>query len=111
MQRHVLVLLLLIRVGAPLAAAGQGRITSYNVCYTKLLRTDPNGAIVDANPAFTEITGFEREEVLGENPRILNSGRQTGEFYAAMWESLRSRGHWNGEIWNRRKDGVSYNFV
>jgi len=73
-----------------------------------ILITDPNGAIVDANPAFTEITGFEREEVLGENPRILNSGRQTGEFYAAMWESLRSRGHWNGEIWNRRKDGVPF---
>ncbi len=64
-----------------------------------------DGLIIDVNEAFTRITGYARDEVLGRNPRLLNSGRQDGEFYAAMWRSLHERGHWFGEIWNRRKDG------
>ena len=67
--------------------------------------TDAKGTILDINDAFTRITGYTRNEVLGKNPRLLSSGRQGPEFYAAMWRALNETGHWSGEIWNRRKDG------
>jgi diguanylate cyclase (GGDEF)-like protein/PAS domain S-box-containing protein len=70
--------------------------------------TDAKGSIVDINHAFTRITGYEREEVIGQNPRILKSGRQDPAFYAAMWGALAAQGHWSGEIWNRRKNGDIY---
>ena len=67
--------------------------------------TDAQGTIIDVNAAFTRITGYERAEVLGRNPRILQSGRQGPAYYAAMWQSLSTSGYWSGEIWNRRKNG------
>jgi diguanylate cyclase (GGDEF)-like protein/PAS domain S-box-containing protein len=71
--------------------------------------TDVAGTILDVNPAFCEITGYDREEALGRNPRdLLKSGRQRPEFYEAMWAAILTRGHWRGEIWNRRKDGEVY---
>ncbi|MCU7919180.1 MAG: EAL domain-containing protein [Candidatus Thiodiazotropha sp. (ex Epidulcina cf. delphinae)] len=70
--------------------------------------TDADANIVDVNDAFTHITGYSREEVLGNNPRILKSGRQTAEFYTLMWDSLINKGQWYGEIWNRRKNGEVY---
>ncbi len=70
--------------------------------------TAADGTIIDVNDAFTRITGYSREEVLGHNPRILKSGRQGRGFYAAMWRDLTEQGHWYGEIWNRRKDGEVY---
>ena len=70
--------------------------------------TDANGSIIDVNAAFTRITGYSREEVLGQNPRILQSGRQTKEFYVAMWGDLLASGHWSGEVWNKRKNGEIY---
>ena len=70
-----------------------------------ILITDADGAILDANAAFTRLTGYTRSEVLGENPRLLNSGRQSREFYAQMWAQLKERGQWSGEIWNRAKSG------
>ncbi|MDZ4200856.1 MAG: diguanylate cyclase [Gallionella sp.] len=70
--------------------------------------TDANRNIVAVNPAFAEITGYSAEEVMGKNPKILSSGKQTPEFYALMWLSLNEIGQWRGEIWNRRKNGEIY---
>lgn len=71
--------------------------------------TDALAKIVTVSPRFTEITGYSPEEVVGRNPRILQSGRQDAAFYRAMWAALTSdRGHWSGEIWNKRKDGSPY---
>jgi diguanylate cyclase (GGDEF)-like protein/PAS domain S-box-containing protein len=73
-----------------------------------IMITDPNGVILDVNRAFSRITGFTREDILGKTPRILNSGRQDSAFYAAMWRDLKAVGYWSGEIWNRRKSGEVY---
>ena len=67
--------------------------------------TDTNGTILDVNSAFERITGYRRHEVLGQNPRILQSGLQGAEFYASMWQTLTDKGYWTGELFNRRKSG------
>ena len=70
--------------------------------------TDAQANILKINPAFTAITGYEAQEVVGRNPRILQSGRQDPAFYQAMWAQLRATGHWQGDIWNLRKSGQAY---
>lgn len=70
--------------------------------------TDGGGNIIAVNRAFRDITGYAESEVLGENPRLLKSGRHEEGFYQHMWSSLLSTGHWQGEIWNRRKNGELY---
>jgi diguanylate cyclase (GGDEF)-like protein/PAS domain S-box-containing protein len=70
--------------------------------------TYPDGEIVDVNPTFCEITGYQRDEVIGQNPRIFSSGKQSPEFYKTMWKSLIDKGHWQGEVWNCKKDGELY---
>ncbi|MCG7894301.1 MAG: EAL domain-containing protein [Candidatus Thiodiazotropha taylori] len=70
--------------------------------------TSQQGEILDVNAAFTRITGYTREEVLGENPSILKSGKHDPEFYEDLWRSLIEQGSWSGEIWNRRKSGEIY---
>jgi two-component system CheB/CheR fusion protein len=67
--------------------------------------TDHNQKILVVNAAFTEITGYAREEVVGKTPAVLKSGRHDDEFYKHMWADLDKNGWWQGEIWNRRKDG------
>jgi len=70
--------------------------------------TDAESKILAVNPAFCQITGYRADEVLGKTPALLNSGRQGREYYRQMWSELLKRGQWNGEIWNRRKDGGIY---
>ena len=67
--------------------------------------TDASGTILSVNPAFTEITGYTADEAVGQNPRILKSDRQDAQFYTEMWTELATLGRWQGEIWNRRKNG------
>ena len=70
--------------------------------------TDAAGTIIDVNDTFTKTTGYSREEIIGKNSRILQSGRQSPEFYVDMWQALVKKGYWYGEIWNRRKSGELY---
>lgn len=73
-----------------------------------LMVTDVDGKLIYVNPAFTEITGYSEEEVLGQNPRMLSSDRQDAAFYDSLWRMIKLEGHWRGEIWNRRKSGEVY---
>lgn len=73
-----------------------------------IMITDPDGTIIDVNQAFSRITGYHHDEVLGRNPRLLSSGRQTKDYYAALWRGLIEQGHWYSEVWNRRKNGEVY---
>lgn len=70
-----------------------------------VLVTDSHKKIISVNPAFTSITGYEADEVIGKSPKFLRSGKQPETFYREMWQSLSSKGQWEGEIWNKRKDG------
>jgi len=70
-----------------------------------ILITDKDGVILKVNQSLTETTGFSTEELLGQKPRILSSGRHDADFYRRMWESVSRTGLWRGEIWDRRKDG------
>lgn len=70
--------------------------------------TDAAGTIEYVNPAFEQITGYARSEVLGKNPRILNSGKQDADFYRRMWTTLRDGKPWHARFVNRRKDGTLY---
>lgn len=73
-----------------------------------IMITDANANIIRVNNAFQVITGFSAEDVFGKNPRILSSGRQDRQFYAAMWKQLLKTGSWTGEIWDKRKNGQIY---
>ena len=67
--------------------------------------TSPDNTIVDVNPAFTKTTGYCRDEVIGQKPSFLSSGRHEKAFYQKMWASIEAEGFWQGEVWNRRKNG------
>lgn len=70
--------------------------------------TDNQGVILRVNRAFTQITGYESDEVVGKSPALLQSGRHDKGFYHVMWQSLRHQGYWEGELWNRRKNEEIY---
>lgn len=70
--------------------------------------TDDHNRIIEVNPAFTAITGYRPQEVIGKDPKCLGSGRHDADFFHGLWRSLEQQGHWAGEVWNRRPDGTVY---
>ncbi|MCF8197164.1 MAG: EAL domain-containing protein [Sulfuritalea sp.] len=86
-----------IRIAATAFEAQQGIVV-----------TDANEVILRVNRAFTDSTGYNAEEAVGNTPRMLSSGRQDQDFYADMWHQLGTTGSWHGELWNRRKNGEEY---
>ena len=92
------------------AAEDQLRLAANVFTYARegIVITDTDGTIVNINKAFTQITGYRRDEVIGQNPRILKSEHHDLTFYKEMWRNLLEQGYWVGEIWNRRKDGEIY---
>lgn len=73
-----------------------------------ILVTDAAGIMLSVNPAFTEITGYSAAEAIGQTPLLLKSSHHNQEFHAAFWQDFRTKGKWEGEIWNRRKNGEIY---
>jgi diguanylate cyclase (GGDEF)-like protein/PAS domain S-box-containing protein len=73
-----------------------------------VLITDSEQRILSINRAFTEVTGYPPEEVLGQTPRLLSSGRHDQTFFRKMWQKLEQNGYWQGEIWDKRKSGEIY---
>ncbi len=101
--------------GAPLAAAeigapynGVGLAAAINQAGQAVVITDCDGKVLYANAAFTKMTGYSPEEILGQNPRILKSGRQDPAYYRDLWETIRAGRNWHGELTNQRKDGSCY---
>ncbi len=89
-----------------LGEASLRRFTSiFEAISEGVMVVDPENAIVAVNPAFTEITGYAPEDVVGKTPRIMKSGRHDDAFYREMWLSLLTYGRWQGEIWDKRKNG------
>jgi diguanylate cyclase (GGDEF)-like protein/PAS domain S-box-containing protein len=80
----------------------------FKYSHDAVLVANPAGTIVAVNGAFTEITGYQADEVVGRNPRVLKSQFHDGTFYAAMWAALKKDGEWQGEVMNRRKNGEVY---
>lgn len=77
----------------------------FEISQEGVLITDENRTILSVNKAFTRITGYSAEEAIGQTPGILKSGKQSPEFYQTMWKEIDKTGNWQGEIWNRRKNG------
>jgi diguanylate cyclase (GGDEF)-like protein/PAS domain S-box-containing protein len=73
-----------------------------------IIVVDAENKILTVNPAFTRITGYSAEEAIGQTPRLLRSEHQNSEFYREMWQQILSTGEWQGELWNRRKNGEAY---
>lgn len=78
---------------------------AYRHCSESMMVSNADNCIVAVNPAFTRTTGYSEAEVLGRDPRMLQSGLQDQDFFREMWRKIRDAGHWQGEIWNRRKNG------
>ncbi len=82
--------------------------TVFESTHEGVIIADAQGLIVAVNQAFTRVTGYTEEESIGRRPSMLQSGRHDPDFYAAIWQALAEAGHWQGEIWNRRKNGELY---
>ncbi|MDR3411904.1 MAG: PAS domain S-box protein [Formivibrio sp.] len=80
----------------------------FSHCREGIVITSADATIIDVNDAFSRITGYDYDEVIGKNPRLLSSGRHGKPFYTSLWHDLISDGYWYGEVWNRRKNGEVY---
>jgi two-component system, cell cycle sensor histidine kinase and response regulator CckA len=89
-------------------ADAQVRLAALDAAANAVVITDTHGRILWTNEAFTRITGYSREEAQGQNPRLLKSGRHDAVFYKNLWETVRAGRVWQGEIFNRKKDGSLY---
>ncbi len=117
-------LVLILLFALLLIARSRGRRLEKEICFRRKARaqqqladlvyqhlseaimvTDADNRIININPAFSEITGYTRAEVIGQNPRLLSSGQHDEAFFQAMWHDLNNAQTWKGEIWNRRKNG------
>ncbi|MFZ1828226.1 MAG: EAL domain-containing protein [Candidatus Competibacteraceae bacterium] len=83
-------------------------VTAFENSKAATFITNRSGIIQQVNPAFTQLTGYAANEAVGQNLRLLKSGKHDAEFYAVLWQSLLTEGRWAGEIWNRRKNGELY---
>jgi diguanylate cyclase (GGDEF)-like protein/PAS domain S-box-containing protein len=90
------------------ALSGNVFLRAFEQSNEGMLVTDSQYLIVAVNEALCRLSGYSREELVGQNPRILSSGRASPEFYAAMWQALGTQDYWEGEIWNKQKDGANY---
>ncbi|WP_240141499.1 EAL domain-containing protein [Nitrosomonas sp. HPC101] len=82
--------------------------TVFESIHEGVVITDMEPRIIAVNQAYTRITGYDEAYVLGRNPKIIKSGLHDKAFYQAMWSTLRTTGHWSGEVWNRRRNGEIY---
>ncbi|PWB51139.1 MAG: hypothetical protein C3F13_14865 [Anaerolineales bacterium] len=82
--------------------------TALEAAANGIILVDKEGTIIWSNPAFSQMTGFTSEEVVGQNPRLFKSGKQSGEFYRNLWDTILAGKVWRGELINRRKDGSLY---
>ncbi len=82
--------------------------TIFETASENIVLTDHNNCFITVNPAFSATTGYSLEEIKGLTPKILRSGKQSQEFYRKMWDDLNTIGHWDGELWNKRKNGDLY---
>lgn len=73
-----------------------------------IIITNAENIIVEVNDTLCDITGYHRDELIGQQPNLLSSGKQSKAFYSEMWQSLSETGYWRGEVWNRKKDGSFY---
>ena len=80
----------------------------FNEAHEGIMLLAPNKTIVDINPTFCEITGYDRNEIIGKNPEVFNSGKQNKAFYTNLWQTIDVHGHWKGELWNAKKNGEPY---
>ncbi len=80
----------------------------YEQSHEAILVSDHDNRIIAVNQAFTRLTGYSAAEAIGQNPRILSSGNAAPEFYASMWQALAQYDFWEGEIWDKRRDGSLY---
>lgn len=109
-------LLAVVGMGLAVQASLQRRIQEqvelhahvFSVSSNGVQIVDASGAIMAVNQAFTTITGYSPEEVIGKNPKMLASGKHDADFYKVMWKALNETGRWEGDVWNRRKNGEAF---
>lgn len=92
-----------------MAASQESRLAAVAFeTHDSIVITDKYGKILRVNKSFTKLTGYAPEDVIGKTPRVLRSGRHDDEFYREMWRAIGMEGYWEGEVWNKRKDGLVY---